>query len=69
MSHEKYRWLLIDVMAEIFNKYREDSFILSEWISVDDSISRWYKLGSGWINIGLPIHIAIDRKLENDCEI
>ena len=26
-------------------------------------------MGGGWINIGLPMYIAIDRKPENGCEI
>ena len=51
MSHAEYRWLLVDDMVEIFNTHREDSFIPSEWICVDESISRWYGLGGVWINI------------------
>ena len=69
MSHAEYRWLLVDDMVEIFNSHREDSFIPSEWICVDESISRWYGLGVGWINIGLPMYIAIDRKPDKGCEI
>ena len=38
-------------------------------ICVDESISRWYGHGGHWINIGLPMYIAIDRKPENGCEI
>ena len=38
-------------------------------ICVDESISRWYGLGGGWINIGLPMYIAIDHKPENGCKI
>ena len=69
MSYAEYRWLLVDDMVEIFNSHREDSFIPSEWICVDESISQWYGLGGGWIHIGLPMYIAIDRKPENGCEI
>ena len=36
---------------------------------MDESISRWYGLGGGWINICLPMYIAIYRKPENGCEI
>ena len=36
---------------------------------MDESISRWYGLGVGWINSGLPMYIDIDRKPENGCEI
>ena len=32
-------------------------------------MSRWYGQGGHWINHGLPMYVAIDRKLENGCEI
>ena len=35
---------------------------------MDESISRWYGLGGGWINIGIPMYIAVDRKPENGCD-
>ena len=38
-------------------------------ICVDESISRWYGQGGGWINAGLPHYVAIDRKPKNGCEI
>ena len=40
MSHVEYRWLLIDDMVKTFNKHIEYSFIPSELIFVDESISR-----------------------------
>ena len=61
--------MLIDDMVEIFNRHREGYFLTSEWICVDESISHWYGLGVGWINIGLPMYISIDHKPENGCEI
>jgi hypothetical protein len=41
----------------------------AESICVDESISRWYGQGGHWIDLGLAHHVAIDRKLENGCEI
>ena len=38
--------------------------ISSEMISVDESISRWYGQGGGWINVGLSHYMAIGRKPE-----
>jgi Transposase IS4 len=32
-------------------------------------MSRWYGQGGHWIDNGLPQHVAIDRKPENECEI
>ena len=68
-THAEYRWMLVDDMVSIFNKHREENFLPSEWICVDESMSRWYGLGGSWINIGLPMYVAIDRKPENGCEI
>ena len=35
----------------------------------DESISRWYGLGGHWINMGLPMYVAMDRKPEDGLEI
>jgi hypothetical protein len=69
MSSEQYRWLLVDGFVERFNEYRKNYFIPSHTICVDESISRWYGQGGFWINVGLPMYMAIDRKPENGCEI
>jgi Transposase IS4 len=69
MSSEKFRWKLVDGFVEQFNDHRVRMFIPSEYICVDESISRWYGQGGEWINHGLPMYIAIDRKPENGCEI
>jgi Transposase IS4 len=44
-------------------------FIPSEFICVDKSLSRWYGHGGKWINHGLPMYVANDRKPENGCKI
>jgi hypothetical protein len=31
-------------------------------------MSKWYGAGGHWINEGLPMYVAIDRKPENGCE-
>jgi hypothetical protein len=69
MSSETYRWKLVDDFVKHFNDHRATTFIPSSHICADESISRWYGLGGEWINIGLPMYIAIDRKPENGCEI
>jgi hypothetical protein len=40
MSSEKYRWLLVDGFVERFNDYRASTFILSDHICIDESMSR-----------------------------
>ena len=69
MSQEKYRWPIIDGFAKEINDYRASHFYPSDLIFVDDSMSLWYGQGGHWINHGLPMYVAIDRKPENGCEI
>ena len=69
MKHSQFRWRSVDDFVRRFNDYRAENFIPSEMICVDESISRWYGQGGGWINAGLPHYVAIDRKPENGCEI
>jgi hypothetical protein len=60
---------LIDSFVEEFNKYMAEVFGPTEVICVDESISRWYDQGGHWINIGLPMYVAINRKPDNGCKI
>ena len=69
MSAEQHRWLLVDGFVERFNQHRENTFFPSWTICVDESMSRWYGIGGHWIESGLPMYVAIDRKPENGCEI
>ena len=69
MSQEIYIWLLIDGFAKEINDYRASHFSPSDFICVDESISRWYGQGGHWISHGLPMYVAIDGKPENGCEI
>jgi Transposase IS4 len=69
LSWEKYQWRLVDDHVARFNDHRERYFLPSEHICVDESMARWYGQGGHWINMGLPMYVAIDRKPENGCEI
>lgn len=69
MTSEQYRWSLVDDFVNRFNEHRASNVLPSERICVDESISRWYGQGGDWINHGLPMYVAIDRKPENGCEI
>jgi Transposase IS4 len=69
MSHKRFRWLLVDDFVTNFNTHREATFVPGTTICVDESVSRWYGLGGGWISVGLPHYLAIDRKPDNGCEI
>ena len=69
MSSEQYRWLLVEGFVRNFNEHRSQFFSPSWHLCVDESISRWYGLGGHWINMGLPMYVAIDRKPEDALEI
>ena len=64
MSHDKYRWLLVKYFVQGLNDHRDFTFVASDFIFVQESISRWYVKGGHWINLGIPIYIVIDRKPE-----
>ena len=69
MSSERYRWKLVSDFVHRFNEHRATRFIPSDRVCCDESMSKWYGLGGHWINIGLPMYIAIDRKPVDGCEI
>ena len=69
MSHEEWRWSLVQDFVDNFNEHRETFYQASSLICADESISRWYGLGGNWINCGLPHYVAMDRKPEFGCEI
>ena len=69
MSSERYRWKLVSDFVDRFNEHRATRFIPSDRIYCDESMSKLYGLGGHWINIGLPMYVAMDRKPVNGCEI
>lgn len=68
-SSVAYRWSLVSDFVESINRHRTTHVTPSEIICADESICRWYGQGGAWIDIGLPMYVAIDRKPENGCEI
>ena len=69
MTSEQYRWRLVDDFIKNFSEHRAQIFFPLDKICVDESMSWWYGQGSHWINHGLPMYVAINRKPENGCEI
>jgi hypothetical protein len=60
---------LLPTFVENFNDHRKKFFHPGWMVCVDESISRWYGLGGHWINTGLPMYAAMDRKPEDGMEI
>ena len=69
MTSEQYHWRLVDDFVKNFNEHRAQKYSPSDEICIDNSMSWWYGQGGHWINHGLPMYVAIDRKPENGCEI
>lgn len=69
MTAEDHRWMLCDDFVSFINEHRKQFMTPGQDLCVDESIVRWYGLGGDWINCGLPMYIAMDRKPENGCEI
>ena len=69
MSHKKYIWLLFDDFVQASNDHRDFTFVPSDFICADKSISIWYGKGGHLINMGIPMYIVIDQNPENGCEI
>ena len=67
--HEAHRWKIVEDFVTHFNEYRTQLFSPSDLICADESISRWYGQGCHWINLVLPIYVAMDRKPENGVDI
>ena len=61
--------MLVADFIRFINEHRAQYFTPGDRICVDESMSRWYGMGGDWINEGLPMYVAIDRKPENGCEI
>jgi len=60
---------MVQDFVDRVNEHRSTHVQPGEVICIDESMTRWYGLGGSWINMGLPMHVAIDRKPENGCEI
>ena len=69
LSSEEYRWMLVSDFVDRINEHWKKYFTPGGVICVDESISRWYGLGGHWINMGLPMYVAFDRKPDDGCEI
>ena len=69
MLSTHFRWALVQDFVDAFNRHRLQSVTCSELTCVDESISRWYGTGGGWMDIGLLHYVTIDRKPDHGCAI
>jgi hypothetical protein len=69
MSSKKYRWMLVNDFVDNFNKHRANNFHPSGDVCADESIIRWYGLGGAYVQLGLPMYLAMERKPDNGAEV
>ncbi len=69
MSSERYRWMLIHDFFTNINEHRMRTFVPVERLEADETVVRWYGKGVTFVNAGLPMHLALERKPDNGGEI
>ena len=67
--HQAHWWKLIKDLVTCFNEYCTQLFSPSDIICADESVSRWYRQGDHWINLGLPMYVTMDKNPENGADI
>ena len=68
-GHEDHWWKIVEDFLTYFNDYFTQLLYYSDIICSDDTISKWYGQGGHWINLGFPMYVAMDRKMEKGEEI
>ena len=65
MSSERYRWILINDFVANINKYRQRTFVPGGRLEADETVVRWYGKGGAFVDAGLPMYLALERKPDN----
>ena len=69
MSLERYRWMLINDFVANINKYRQRTFVPGGRLEADETVVRWYGKGGAFVDAGLLMYLALERKLNNGGKI
>jgi len=69
MSSERYCWMLINDFVANINKYRQRTFVPGGHLEADETVVRWYGKGGAFVDAGLPMYLALERKPGNGGEI
>jgi hypothetical protein len=69
MLSERYRWMLIEDFVANYNKYRQRTFVPGGHLEADETVVRWYGKGGAFVDAGLPMNLALERKPDNGGEI
>ena len=69
MSSERYRWMLVEDFVANYNDYRQRTFVPGGHVEADETVVRWYGNGGVFVDAGLPMYLALERKPDNSGEI
>ena len=69
MSSERYRWMLVEDFVANYNDYRKRTFLPGGHLEADETVVRWYGKGGAFVDAGLPMYLALERKPDNGVEI
>jgi hypothetical protein len=69
MSSERYCWMLVDNFIDNINEYRSKLFDPGDHLEANETVIRWYGVGGAFVNAGLPMYLALERKPDNSGEI
>ena len=68
-SHEAHWQKLVEDLVTNFDEYHTQPLSPSDLICADESISRWYGQGGHWINLWLPMCVAMGKQPQNEEDI
>jgi hypothetical protein len=69
MLSERYRWMLVEDFVANYNDYRQRTFVPGGHLEADKTVVRWYGKGGAFVDTGLPMYLALERKPDNSGEI
>ena len=69
MSLERYCWMLINDFVANINKYRQRIFVPGGHLEANETVIRWYGKGGAFVDAGLLMYLALERKPDNGGEI
>ena len=61
--------MLINNFDANINKYRQRTFVPGGHLVADETVIRWYGKGGAFVDAGLPMYLALERKPDNGGEI
>jgi hypothetical protein len=61
--------MLINDFVANYNDYRQRTFVPGGHLEADETVVRWYGKAGAFVDAGLPMYLALERKPDNGGEI